>query len=55
MNQTNAPVAAAVRNAAAVRSDAREALQGEGLSFEAATAAVTAIARGAVPHIRVTY
>lgn len=43
------------RHRARIHADAREALQGEGLSFEAATAAVTAIARGAVPHIRVTY
>ncbi len=43
------------RHRAQIHAEARDALVEQGLSVQAATAAVTAIAKGIVPHTRITY
>lgn len=43
------------RHRAQIHGEARDALVKEGLSEQAATTAITAIARGAVPHTRISY
>ena len=43
------------RHRGQIHTEARDALVKEGLSEPAATTAITAIAKGAVPHARITY